>query len=397
MSSHPEFDPLHTRETLAMTNSVTRAALAALCLLFAAAPMADEAPEAPAESVAAPSTETSVDTDAVADAEADEGPAEDEAANEDAEPELPAMRFESPDAAAMALIEAAGDEDRGVLFAVLGSDIASLTSGDPVADAADRRRFVELAEEGAHLEEEDEESAILVVGPDDWPFPIPLVKDDAGWYFDTEAGLEEILDRRIGLNELYALAAARAYVAAQLEYAAADANADGRADYAQYLLSSEGQRDGLYWPTAEGEPESPLGPLVADAVDEGYDDERGEERAASLPRLLLQDPHRPGRKCPRWRAELCARRQAGGWLRPSGLASHLRKLRDHDLPGQSAGDGLRGRSGRGHRDDRLGNDRVRSRRRLGPVGRLRGREVPRPGPRMAREPIADPAWIGAAL
>ncbi len=277
MSSHPEFDPLHTRETLAMTNSVTRAALAALCLLFAAAPMADEAPEAPAESVAAPSTETSVDTDAVADAEADEGPAEDEAANEDAEPELPAMRFESPDAAAMALIEAAGDEDRGVLFAVLGSEIASLTSGDPVADAADRRRFVELAEEGAHLEEEDEESAILVVGPDDWPFPIPLVKDDAGWYFDTEAGLEEILDRRIGLNELYALAAARAYVAAQLEYAAADANADGRADYAQYLLSSEGQRDGLYWPTAEGEPESPLGPLVADAVDEGYDDERGED------------------------------------------------------------------------------------------------------------------------
>ena len=114
MSRYPEFDPFaHQGNPFDDQPSVTRSALAALCLLFAAAPMADEAPEAPAESIAAPSTETSVDTDAVADAEADEGPAVRMRQREDAEPELPAMRFDSPDAAAMALIEAAGDEDRG--------------------------------------------------------------------------------------------------------------------------------------------------------------------------------------------------------------------------------------------------------------------------------------------
>ena len=138
-------------------------------------------------------------------------------------------------------------------------------------DAADRQRFVELAQQEADLEDETDNSAILVVGPEDWPFPIPLAKDDQGWYFDTRAGIEEILDRRIGLNELHAIATARAFVDAELEYAAADPDGDGVRAYAGRLWSSEGKKDGLYWPTKEGEPESPMGPLVAEAVGEGYE------------------------------------------------------------------------------------------------------------------------------
>jgi hypothetical protein len=183
---------------------------------------------------------------------------------------VPPMRFETADAAVMALIEAAGAEGRDALYAVLGSDLEQLVSGDPVADAADRQRFVDLAAEAAGIEDETEDSAILVVGPEDWPFPIPLAKDDQGWYFDTQAGIEEVLDRRIGRNELHAIATARAFVDAEMEYVAADPEGDGIHAYAARLWSTEGKKDGLYWPTKEGEPESPMGPLVAEAVGEGY-------------------------------------------------------------------------------------------------------------------------------
>jgi hypothetical protein len=183
---------------------------------------------------------------------------------------LAPMYFDTPDAAAMALIEAAASDDRNALYAVLGSDLDALVSGDPVADAADRRRFVALSQEAAHLEDETDDSAILVIGPDDWPFPVPLARDEDGWYFDTVAGLDELLDRRIGLNELHAVATARAFVDAQTEYAAADPDGDGVRAYAARFWSGEGTRDGLYWPTNAGEPDSPMGPLVAEAVDEGY-------------------------------------------------------------------------------------------------------------------------------
>ncbi|MCG6896006.1 MAG: DUF2950 domain-containing protein [Thiocapsa sp.] len=212
---------------------------------------------------------------------------------------VPPRRFESPDAAAMALIEASAEDGRDALYGVLGSDLDELVSGDPVADAADRQRFVELAKEAAYIEDETEDSAILVIGPEDWPFPIPLAKDDEGWYFDTAAGVEEVLDRRIGLNELHAIATARAFVDAQLEYAAADPDGDGIRAYAARLWSAQGKRDGLYWQTESGEPESPMGPLVAEAVDEGY----GVRKQGEGPRpyhgyyfriLTAQGPSAPG-------------------------------------------------------------------------------------------------------
>jgi hypothetical protein len=221
------------------------------------------------------------------------------AAADSGETAVEPMRFETPDAAAMALIEAADTEGADALHSVLGDGLEDLVSGDPVADAGDRRSFVTLAREAAGIEGETDDSALLVIGPDDWPFPIPLARDAGGWYFDTAAGVEELLDRRIGLNELSAIATARAFVDAQLEYAAADPDGDGTHAYAGRFWSSEGKRDGLYWPSAPGEPESPMGPLVAEAVGEGYsirdDDGGARPYHGYLFRLLdAQGAHAPG-------------------------------------------------------------------------------------------------------
>ncbi|NCA89913.1 MAG: DUF2950 domain-containing protein [Gammaproteobacteria bacterium] len=188
-----------------------------------------------------------------------------------AEAQAPALRFTTPDAAVQALIEAAATEGPEALLAVLGPDLAELVSGDPVADAADRRWFVENARLSAQIEDETADSAWLVIGPEDWPFPIPLFREEQGWYFDTAAGADEILNRRIGRNELFTLATLRAVVEAQREYAAADPQGAGKPTYARFILSSPGQRNGLYWPTQPGEPESPLGPALAEAAAMGYD------------------------------------------------------------------------------------------------------------------------------
>ncbi len=179
-------------------------------------------------------------------------------------------RYPTPDAAVQALIDAAASEKRGALLAVLGSGVEALRSGDPVADAADREEFVHAASESARIEQEDDDHAVLTIGPDDWPFPIPLVRDAKGWYFDVAAGKQELYNRRIGRNELDTIEVMRAFVDAQDEYAQADRNGDGMREYAQKLMSSQGAHDGLYWPTKEDEPDSPMGPLVAEAVAEGY-------------------------------------------------------------------------------------------------------------------------------
>jgi hypothetical protein len=185
---------------------------------------------------------------------------------------LAQTHYATPEGAIQALIDAAASEEPGALQPVLGPEAAELGSGDAVADAAAREAFVEAASELARIEQEEgvEDRVLLTIGEDEWPFPIPLVKDADGWRFDTAAGKEELINRRIGRNELYTIAVARAFVDAQHEYAAEDRDGDGKLEFAQRLMSREGQRDGLYWPPAEGEPESPMGPLVAEAVAEGY-------------------------------------------------------------------------------------------------------------------------------
>lgn len=179
--------------------------------------------------------------------------------------------FASPGEAVQALVEAVRAGDMDAVAAILGPEGRQLiSSGDAVADKQDRARFVRSYEESNKLERPTETKAVLVIGQDQWPLPIPVVKDGETWRFDTAAGKEEILSRRIGRNELSAMQVCLAYVDAQREYARVPREGDGLLTYAMKFRSDEGQKNGLYWPTKEGEALSPLGVLVANARAEGY-------------------------------------------------------------------------------------------------------------------------------
>jgi hypothetical protein len=180
-------------------------------------------------------------------------------------------QFATPEHAVGALVDAAQSQDQKNLLTVLGPDgKAVVNSGDPVADTNARESFVSAYDIKHELELEGDGSQTLIIGDDDWPFPIPLVNKGGKWQFDTTAGLDEILRRRIGRNELATIQVALAYVQAQNEYASLDAAGLGLHVYAQRIVSRPGKKDGLYWPTAEGEPPSPLGDLAAKASAEGY-------------------------------------------------------------------------------------------------------------------------------
>lgn len=206
--------------------------------------------------------------------------------------------YPSPDEAIQALLVAVKAEGTEALKAVLGPEVEELGSGDAVADQAARASFAARLAQGYKVRLQGDDRAELLLEPDDWPFSIPLVKQAEGWYFDTAAGMEELASRRIGRNELHTIATARAYVDAQHEYAAQDPAGDGVHQYARHFGSTEGKHDGLYWPSAEGEPESPLGPLVAEAVKEGYGrSEAGQPQPyhGYYYRILeAQGPHAPG-------------------------------------------------------------------------------------------------------
>lgn len=179
--------------------------------------------------------------------------------------------FSTPDDAASALVDAAKAGDVKSLTKVLGPDGEDIvSSGDPVADAATREKFVAAYETKHQIKTEGDNKAILIIGQQDYPLPIPLVRKDGQWRFDTATGREEILFRRIGRNELDAIQASLAYVDAQNEYAEKDRTGSGMNTYAQRIVSEPGKKDGLYWPTAQGEEQSPLGELVAEATSQGY-------------------------------------------------------------------------------------------------------------------------------
>jgi Protein of unknown function (DUF2950) len=179
--------------------------------------------------------------------------------------------FKTPDEAASALVKAAEASDMKALVTVLGpngEDVVS--SGDEVADAATREKFVAAYNAKHQITMEGDNKAVMVIGQEDFPLPIPIVRKDGMWRFDTAAGLDEILFRRIGKNELDAIQASLAYVDAQNEYAEKDRTGAGINTYAQRIISQPGKKDGLYWPTSPGEEESPLGELVAQATAQGY-------------------------------------------------------------------------------------------------------------------------------
>jgi len=178
--------------------------------------------------------------------------------------------FATPEQAATALIDAIKVHNQKALLTILGPESQKLVfSGDAVADRSAGQAFV-ASYDKAHRFEGGGGKVVLYVGQDDFPFAIPLVPDGPVWRFDTRAGAEEILNRRIGKNELNAIQVCLAYVDAQRDYYSEDRNADGLREYAQRFISSPGKHDGLYWTTKPGEKPSPLGPLLAQAQSEGY-------------------------------------------------------------------------------------------------------------------------------
>jgi Protein of unknown function (DUF2950) len=183
--------------------------------------------------------------------------------------------YATPEDAVAALIQAAKANDRAAFRAVLGHAPGAISSGDPVADRALGQKFV-AAYDAKHAIVRDGDTAKLTIGNDDFPFAFPLVKAGDKWRFDTAAGKDELLARRIGANELYAIKVMQAIVDAQQEYASADRDGDGVLAYARKFASAKGKRDGLYWPTKAGEPPSPLGALVVQAGGEGYTAKQGE-------------------------------------------------------------------------------------------------------------------------
>jgi hypothetical protein len=195
-----------------------------------------------------------------------------------------AAGFDTPEAAVAALVAALEKNDLGQLKVLLGPGSEELlNSGDAVQDASDRADF--LARYGAKhaLVDEGADRKVLVTGEDEWPMPVPLVQRDGKWAFDGEAGIDEMIYRRVGANELGAIDVCRGFVSAQLEYASEGRDGDPPGIYALKLISDEGLHNGLYWQTAEGEPESPAGPFVAAAAAEGYRRAEGEARTARTP------------------------------------------------------------------------------------------------------------------
>lgn len=199
--------------------------------------------------------------------------------------------FFSPEAAAQALVAAARAGDDQSMLDLFGHDSADLIEPDPAFAAQKRAKFTAAADERLLLRREGEDRVTVVVGYDAWPLPIPIVRgDDDTWYFDAEAGREELINRVIGANELNAIAVLRAYVDAQKQYASKDRDGDGVREFAQRLLSTPGKQNGLYW--EGGDEESPFGPLIAagPAVSAGASSYRGYKFRI----LKQQGPQAPG-------------------------------------------------------------------------------------------------------
>lgn len=207
--------------------------------------------------------------------------------------------FASIDDAIGALVAAARSDDTRALVRVLGSEAEpALDSGDRVQDRNSRQRFVRAYEAGHTLSRDSTGATTLLVGADHWPFPFPLVQSDGRWRFDSEAGTEEIVNRRVGANELATIQSCLAFVDAQREYYRRNPQRGSLLQFAQRLVSTKGEKDGLYWPTSDGEAPSPLGPAFARAQSEGYFENapaKNQPLRGYIYRLLTsQGPHAKG-------------------------------------------------------------------------------------------------------
>jgi hypothetical protein len=211
--------------------------------------------------------------------------------------------FASPDAAVSALVTAATDHDTNALDLIFGPTGKELVSPDVVQATEEYKIFVQRLAEKQQLLTNSAASLTLAIGVDGWEFPIPLVEQGGQWFFDTAAGRQEILARRIGMDETGAINVCDAYVGAQREYASQDRMGDSVLAYAQFLRSTPGTHDGLFWPTNSGAELSPLGPLVAQARVDGYhrtakmlNDEIAPYHGYYFKILTRQGKHAPGSK-----------------------------------------------------------------------------------------------------
>jgi hypothetical protein len=191
--------------------------------------------------------------------------------------------FATPEAAVAALVAATSTDDSEALHTLFGPATADFVNPDRVQATNEYRAFTAALNQTNWLDRESDSRCVLVIGENSWPFPIPIVKRDGQWLFDTEAGKNELLNRRIGKNELSTLQTMRACVEAQRDYATKDRDGDEVLEFAQKFASSRGVKDGLYWPPDLDGEISPLGPLVADAQDEGYRRKARKESAGPEP------------------------------------------------------------------------------------------------------------------
>ena len=178
--------------------------------------------------------------------------------------------FATPEDAVKALTVATQAGDHAALGAIFGPGVKDLLSGDPRQDALEFTAFSKLLAQFSLLVRQDDARFVLNLGDQNWPFPIPIVKKNGAWSFDTAAGRVEIVNRRIGEDEFNAIGVCQTYVEAQREYAGEDRVGDGVLRFAQRLRSSRGKKDGLYWPATKDEEPSPFGPLIAEVHAEGY-------------------------------------------------------------------------------------------------------------------------------
>lgn len=178
--------------------------------------------------------------------------------------------FSSPDKAVAALVSAAKSGDRATVDAIFGPGVNELLSGDTRQDAIEFASFTKSIAQLAHLVKKGDDRFVLDIGAQNWPMPIPLVRKGGTWFFDTAAGKDEIISRRVGEDEITAIGVCRAYVQAQREYVIEDRDGSGVLKYAAKIKSTPGKKDGLYWPALPDGEQSPLGPLVAEARAEGY-------------------------------------------------------------------------------------------------------------------------------
>ncbi len=181
------------------------------------------------------------------------------------------LHFATPEAAAQALLTAFKNNDDGALSALFGAEYANrLLSKDKVAARESREKLYQAAQKALILRKDTADRVILMIGPDAWPFPIPLVRSGDDWRFYTAEGVEEIVNRRVGADELHAIEVCRDYLAAQRQYASKIRDASGVRKFAQRLVSTAGKQDGLYWdPAVANGEESPFGPLVAEFLGGG--------------------------------------------------------------------------------------------------------------------------------